>query len=156
MKLSELIKSEREKLGLSQRELAKQINVDNALISRIESGSIAQPNYLILLKLSMVFKMDVSDLLFLANYDIADIMLLQKIGQFQIMGGISPEKRKKYVANGEVDFKKVIADYKLSKLDEYEAIGLFIDELGLGQNIGIYTLPTLSTVQIVQKKNDNG
>lgn len=137
MKLSETIKSERKKLGLSQRELAKKINVDNALISRIENGSIIQPNYLILLKLSIELKINIVDLLLLSNYEMEDIVLLQNIEQFQIMGGVTKEKKEKYIENGEVNFSKVINDYKLNKLDEYEAIGLFIEELGIADTIGI-------------------
>lgn len=42
--LGELIRTQREALGLSQNALAKQSGIDVAYISRIESGEIAQPS----------------------------------------------------------------------------------------------------------------
>ena len=40
MNLGTMIKVAREKKGISQRELAKLVDVDNALISRIEKGIV--------------------------------------------------------------------------------------------------------------------
>ena len=51
-KIGELIAENREKKGLSQRQLAKAINISNAELSKIESGEREVPNPKILRKLS--------------------------------------------------------------------------------------------------------
>lgn len=66
--LSEVIKKAREKKGISQRELARQINVDNSTIAKIEKGKIKQPSEFVLMKIAKYFDLDAKDLLILAGY----------------------------------------------------------------------------------------
>ena len=66
--LSEVIKTAREKKGISQRELARQINVDNSTIAKIEKGKIKQPSEFVLMKIAKYLNLDAKDLLILAGY----------------------------------------------------------------------------------------
>lgn len=66
--LSEVIKTAREKKGISQRELARQINVDNSTIAKIEKGKIKQPSEFVLMKIAKYLDLDAKELLILAGY----------------------------------------------------------------------------------------
>lgn len=66
--LSEVIKTAREKKGISQRELARQINVDNSTIAKIEKGKIKQPSEFVLMKIAKYLNLDAKGLLILAGY----------------------------------------------------------------------------------------
>lgn len=66
--LTEVIKMAREKKGISQRELARQINVDNSTIAKIEKGKIKQPSEFVLMKIAKYLNLDAKDLLILAGY----------------------------------------------------------------------------------------
>ena len=61
--ISENIKKQRAKLGLSQEELAKQSGVKYTTLTKIESGVIKNPSVLVISKLSKVLKVSVEDLL---------------------------------------------------------------------------------------------
>ena len=71
--LGKLIHDTREKLGLSQRELARQANMDCAEISRIESGKRLKPNILYLKGISEILNLSMVDLMKLAGYNEIDI-----------------------------------------------------------------------------------
>lgn len=126
---AELVKNARIKKGISQRELAKIVGVSNAIISRIESGKVKQTNYLILTKLSSVLSISPSELFESANYEYEDILALQHIEDFSILGGVTEEELKKYIKDNEIDIQKVKNDYQNNKLNELEAIGIFIKYL---------------------------
>lgn len=126
---AELVKNARIKKGISQRELAKMVGVSNAIISRIESGMIKQTNYLILTKLSSILSISPSELFESANYEYDDILALQHIDDFYHLGGVSEKELKKYLKDNEIDIQKVKSDYQNNKLNELEAIGIFIKYL---------------------------
>ena len=65
--LGQVIKEQREKLGLSQRELARKVNINNATISLIEGNPkiVANPNTL--KAISLMLKIDYNYLLSLNN-----------------------------------------------------------------------------------------
>ena len=67
------IKEAREELGLSQRELARKAQVDNAEISRIEAGKRQKPNVLVLKNIAEVLDLSVVELMKLSGYDDTDI-----------------------------------------------------------------------------------
>ena len=71
--LGKLIHDTREKMGLSQRELARQANMDYAEISRIESGKRLKPNILYLKGISETLNLSMVDLMKLAGYNKIDI-----------------------------------------------------------------------------------
>ena len=60
-KIGELIAENREKKGLSQRQLAKAINISNAELSKIEPGEREVPNPKILRKLSKYIDLNYND-----------------------------------------------------------------------------------------------
>lgn len=73
MELSKIVKEQREKIGISQRELARRINVNNKTIHNIENGEIKKPNFLILMKLSNELKINLYTLATTAGYDKKEI-----------------------------------------------------------------------------------
>lgn len=129
--LSDLIKEKRNKLNISQRELAKKINVDNSLISRIESGEVQKPNLFILFNLSETLDISIVKLLKACNYEGFDVELLNNLQDFEFLG--SSEKLYKRYCNSknEIDLNKVVDDYKQNKIGELEAFSIFYKCLGL-------------------------
>ncbi len=67
--LGEYIKKTRENLGLSQRELAKLANINNAEISRLEAGKRQKPNVLILKAIAEALNLSLAGLMKRAGYD---------------------------------------------------------------------------------------
>ena len=67
--LGNYIAEARIKKGLSQRELARQTNVDSAEISRLEAGKRKKPNVLYLNSLAEVLDLNISKLMQLAGYN---------------------------------------------------------------------------------------
>ena len=68
-----LINKEREKLGISQRELARRANMDCAEVSRIESGKRIKPNILYLKGIAETLNLSLVKLMTLAGYSDSDI-----------------------------------------------------------------------------------
>ena len=71
--LGKVISEARQKLGISQRELARQSNMDCAEVSRIESGKRLKPNILYLKGIAETLNLSMIDLMKLAGYDDIDI-----------------------------------------------------------------------------------
>lgn len=71
--LGELIKKQREKLGISQRELSRQTGVDNNTIAKLEKGMRKKPNTLALKKIAYILNIDLKKMLKLAGYSTEDI-----------------------------------------------------------------------------------
>ena len=71
--LGELIKKQREKLGISQRELSRQTGVDNNTIAKLEKGMRKKPNTLSLKKIAYILNIDLKKILKLAGYSPEDI-----------------------------------------------------------------------------------
>ena len=67
--LAEVIKNAREINGYSQRQLAKELNISNSELSRIESGSRQKPDTETLTKIANILGLSLRDLLKLAGYD---------------------------------------------------------------------------------------
>jgi len=74
--LGEMIKEAREKKGLSQRQLAKNMNIDNGEISRIEKGKRKQPSFYTLKKLYNELNIDIVELMKAAEYKEEAIKIL--------------------------------------------------------------------------------
>lgn len=72
-KLGKVISQTREKLGISQRELARQANMDCAEISRIEAGKRLKPNVLYLKGIAETLGLSLVKLMELAGYNDIDI-----------------------------------------------------------------------------------
>lgn len=72
-KLGNLISKTREKIGISQRELARKSNMDCAEISRIESGKRLKPNVLYLSGIADTLGLSLVELMKLAGYNDIEI-----------------------------------------------------------------------------------
>lgn len=72
-KLSSTITNARKKAGISQRELARRVNMDCAEVSRIEAGKRLKPNVLYLKGIAENLKLNLIDLMKMAGYDEIDI-----------------------------------------------------------------------------------
>jgi len=63
--LGEVIAEAREKKGLSQRQLAKEANINNSELSKIEAGIRKEPNPKILRKISNIIDVNYNDLMYM-------------------------------------------------------------------------------------------
>ena len=63
--LGQVIAEAREKKGLSQRQLAKEANINNSELSKIESGIRKEPNPKILRKISNIIDVNYNDLMYM-------------------------------------------------------------------------------------------
>lgn len=71
--LATIIKEARENIGISQRELARQIGVGNNTIARLENGERKTTNALTLRKISFALHLDYLELLKMAGFSEQDI-----------------------------------------------------------------------------------
>lgn len=71
--LGKTISQAREKIGISQRELARQSNMDCAEVSRIEAGKRLKPNVLYLKGIAETLNLSMVDLMKLAGYNDIEI-----------------------------------------------------------------------------------
>ncbi len=71
--LGKTISEAREKVGISQRELARQSNMDCAEVSRIEAGKRLKPNVLYLKGIAETLNLSMVDLMKLAGYNDIEI-----------------------------------------------------------------------------------
>lgn len=71
--LGKTISEAREKVGISQRELARQANMDCAEVSRIEAGKRLKPNVLYLKGIAETLNLSMIDLMKLAGYNDIEI-----------------------------------------------------------------------------------
>ncbi len=71
--LGKTISEAREKVGISQRELARQSNMDCAEVSRIEAGKRLKPNVLYLKGIADTLNLSMVDLMKLAGYNDIEI-----------------------------------------------------------------------------------
>ncbi len=71
--LGKTISNAREKIGISQRELARQANMDCAEVSRIEAGKRLKPNVLYLKGIAETLNLSMVDLMKLAGYNDIEI-----------------------------------------------------------------------------------
>ena len=68
-KLKDYIKEKREQLGISQRELARRIKIDNSTIFYIETGRIKKPSIDVLVKISKELNLNIFELILMSFYD---------------------------------------------------------------------------------------
>jgi len=128
--LGNYIKEKREKLNISQRELARRINIDNGTIAKIEKGLVRKPSFETLIKLNdKLNSNDIEEfdkLLKLAKYtnkELFDIGYIQKyIG---IAGSLYVDKYKfKYNDRNIIDIVSALKDYRNKHLNESEILGI--------------------------------
>lgn len=101
--LGKYIAEAREKKGISQRDLAKNIKVSNASVARIENGTVVSPDPVILRKIAEVLEVDYNYLLVLnktiddAGDDIREIARAAK--------NMSPDERARMLEILRQEFK---------------------------------------------------
>ena len=82
--LSVIIKTARETLKISQRELSRRSGVDNNTISKIEKSVRKKPNVISLIKLSDVLDIDISKLLKASGYSKNEIQVFFMGGAYVV------------------------------------------------------------------------
>ena len=128
-KLGDYIKENREKKGLSQRELARRINANNAVIARIENGETKKPSFQLLINISNELKVGLYNLLKLANYTEEEIDKLGYIELMQFEGVKDKQIVEDYIlydydGNEEFDVIKILQAYKNNIIDMNAFFGL--------------------------------
>ena len=88
--LASVVKSAREKLGISQREVSRRTGIDNNTVAKIEKGERKKPNVLSLRKISFLLDLDLEELLKLAGYSEQDIEVSINQNSFIISSGNAP------------------------------------------------------------------
>ena len=88
--LASVVKSAREKLGISQREVSRRTGIDNNTVAKIEKGERKKPNVLSLRKISFLLNLDLEELLKLAGYSEQDIEVSINQNSFIISSGNAP------------------------------------------------------------------
>ncbi len=129
-----LISEERDKKGISQRELARRIDVDNSYIAKIESGAAKKPAADMLYKISKELDINLIELLKSADYSDVEIynymdignLLTPEIDSIKVLGEEIPREyifEKEGVGNF-VDIGKILDNYKNNKIDFEMAVKL--------------------------------
>ncbi len=135
-KLGIYVKKEREKLGISQRELAKRIFVDNKTINKIERGITKKIDFETLSKLSKIFNISIYEIGKKANYEKIEIdeeltkRLIFPINNFNewiITYNFEDKYIDKYTYTNEeniryIDIEKVLNGYKNNEITIEETI----------------------------------
>lgn len=134
-KLCEIIKESRISKNISQRELARRINVNNAVIARIENGETRKPSFPLLKSISEELKLDLVQLLNAACYTMEEIHNLGYIELSEFRGICGTEKLENYMtknSDGEyiIDLIKIFKGYKNNKIDINAVFGLICAATG--------------------------
>ena len=132
--LGELIKRKREELGISQRTLAREVNMDCAEVSRIESGKRQKPNILYLKGISEILNISLVELMKLAGYNDIDIN----------WGNNFFDRRSNVDYQNQIEsYKKfyfdVLEDIEERRKSAFECKGIFADIIDRIDNPGYYS-----------------
>ena len=133
-KLGNFIKEQREKNGISQRELARNINVNNKTIDNIEKGLINKVSFDILIKISQQLDINLKELLKLSNYSEKEMDDLFKIvynyfnDELLLIEDFKEEEILQYTVVEDdmryIDITKVLNAFKNNEIDEIKAVKL--------------------------------
>ncbi|MFI3260511.1 MAG: helix-turn-helix transcriptional regulator [bacterium] len=74
--IGEIIGNARNRMGISQRELARKTNIDNTTIAKIEKDLRSKPDMLVLRKIAYELKIDEIELFRLSGYSEDDINII--------------------------------------------------------------------------------
>lgn len=127
--IANIIIENREKLGISQRELAKKLNIDSAYMSRIEQGKIKKISIKLLIDISNKLKISFIDLLFKSytHEEIEALGVFNNINEaFNFVNDDIIEKVtiKDENNNQRISLFKTLNLYKNNELDIKNTIGL--------------------------------
>ena len=131
-KIGNLIKQKREVKNISQRELARRINIDNATISKIENGNIEKPSLEVIFKISKELNISIYKLMKYSDYkDIERLVYISKfdeIYQNELLQDINKNILKSIISviddRASIDIHKVLEQFKKNKINEEETIKL--------------------------------
>lgn len=112
-KISEILKYIRKKEQLSQRELAKKLDVSNALISRIEDESVKTPSLDFLIKLSELYHISFVNLAKNVGYRFPNNDIVEKI---RFLTDLPEERILSFVSFNDTEFDEKIEYLDLEKL----------------------------------------
>ncbi|MDD6069424.1 MAG: helix-turn-helix transcriptional regulator [Clostridiales bacterium] len=112
--LGEVIKSRREELGITQRELARGVKISNATVSRIESDDKITPDNDTLRAIADFLKLDYNYLLALNKQidDEPEIRMIQRAAK-----NMSPEEKEKMMALLKLSFEDAFKNAGTDKRD---------------------------------------
>lgn len=131
--LEDLIKNSRLKKNLSQRALAKLMEVDNSYIAKLETGKINKPSESIIIKLAKVLDLDILELLEAANYKKHEIYELTHFAadlnfDYKALLITNNEELKRYTIENDagifLDILAILEDYKKEKISKEKAVQL--------------------------------
>lgn len=140
-KLCEIIKESRENKNISQRELARRLNVNNAVIARIENGETQKPSFQLLKGLCRELKINLYDLLVKSHYTDEEI---HNLGIIDVVGTklYDANRIQKYISfiNDDLvtDLVRIFKDYKNNEIslnDTFALISMATDGIDLTQYI---------------------
>ena len=84
--LGRVIRAQRERMHLTQQELASQVGVSRSAISELEAGRIAQPRASVFARLARALGVPAAVLLAAAGYPEADLLLEVEADEIAVLG----------------------------------------------------------------------
>lgn len=106
--IGEIIGNARNRMGISQRELARKTNIDNTTIAKIEKDLRSKPDMLVLRKIAYELKIDEIELFRLSGYSEDDInIIVQKniLNLSDILSSLSSSDLKKIKSKLKTELK---------------------------------------------------
>lgn len=149
--LGKYISEAREKVGISQRELARRSNMDCAEVSRIESGKRKKPNILYLKGISETLGLSLVKLMKLAGYNDVEINWGKDFSDRRSTADYQAQ-----IKSYEKFYFDVLDDIEQSRKNDFACKGIITDLIGKIENKGLSNdeiLESLNEILITIKPN---
>ncbi len=157
--IAKIIIEYREKNNLSQRELAKRLNIDNSYIARIENGEVKKLSLSFLIKLSKETNINVDTLMAKSSYSYRDIEVLGlNKADINMYENFATNKLiNSFLINDEngntrISLLKIMEAYKNDKINIEQTLGLL--SCMLSENM--YDYLTKAEIERLNIKNPMG
>ena len=141
--LGKYISEAREKVGISQRELARRSNMDCAEVSRIESGKRKKPNILYLKGISETLGLSLVKLMKLAGYNDVEINWGKDFSDRRSTADYQAQ-----IKSYEKFYFDVLDDIEQRRKNDFACKGIITDLIGKLENKG------LSNDEILESLNE--
>ena len=141
--LGKYISEAREKVGISQRELARRSNMDCAEVSRIESGKRKKPNILYLKGISETLGLSLVKLMKLAGYNDVEINWGEDFSDRRSTADYQAQ-----IESYEKFYFDVLDDIEQRRKNDFACKGIITDLIGKIENKG------LSNDEILESLNE--
>ena len=141
--LGKYISEAREKVGISQRELARRSNMDCAEVSRIESGKRKKPNILYLKGISETLGLSLVKLMKLAGYNDVEINWGKDFSDRRSTADYQAQ-----IESYEKFYFDVLDDIEQRRKNDFACKGIITDLIGKIENKG------LSNDEILESLNE--